>query len=267
MTGECRLLRHEPAAGAWNMAVDEVLLDRTQKRAEPCLRIYGWNEPTLSLGYFQTYSDRHQHAASQTCAVVRRLTGGGAILHDKEITYSIVLPGGHPLAARRDELYHAMHGCLIEALASFGAAARLCEVGTTVKSAPEPFLCFQRRSPGDVLLGEHKILGSAQRRRNGAVLQHGSLLWRTSQAAPELPGVADLSVGLIPSDKLLEGWLDGLAGRLGFSWRNEGMDTTEIGLSHDLAESRYKGEIWTKYRGRRAETASSPCDSCGVCSD
>ena len=106
MTYECRLLRHEPAAGAWNMAVDEVLLDRAQDHAAPCLRVYGWSEPTLSLGYFQTYSDRQQHAASQNCAAVRRLTGGGAILHDDEITYSVLLPGDHPLAARRDaDLY------------------------------------------------------------------------------------------------------------------------------------------------------------------
>ena len=116
----------------------------------------------------------------KTARRCRRLTGGGAILHDNEITYSIVLPGGHRLAGRRDELYQAMHGCLIEALAGFGAACAVCEGGATAKSAAEPFLCFQRRSPGDVLLGEHKICGSAQRRRNGAVLQHGSLLWRAS---------------------------------------------------------------------------------------
>ncbi len=252
MTWECRLLRHEPAAGAWNMAADEVLLDRAEERAVPCLRFYGWSEPTLSLGYFQTYSDRQQHAASRHCAAVRRLTGGGAILHDNEITYSIVLPGGHPLAVRRDELYQAMHGCLIEALAGFGAAARLCEADATARTAVEPFLCFQRRSPGDVLLGEHKICGSAQRRRNAAVLQHGSLLWTASSAAPELPGVADLANRPIPWDKLMETWLDGLAERLRFSWRPEDLSATEAHLSKDLAESWYATYTWTQYRGRRA---------------
>ena len=249
------------------MAVDEVLLDRAQEHADPCLRIYGWNEPTLSLGYFQTYSDRQQHAASQNCAAVRRLTGGGAILHDKEITYSIVLPGGHPLAARRDELYQAMHGCLIESLAGFGVAARLCEGGTAAKTAAEPFLCFQRRSPGDVLLGDHKICGSAQRRRNGAVLQHGSLLWRASAAAPELPGVADLAGRSIPSEKLVEIWLDGLAERLGFAWRPEDLDATEVRLSKDLAESWYSGDAWTKQRRRRADRGvglDAPSDVGGV---
>ena len=93
-----------------------MLLERAQEQAAACLRFYGWSEPTLSLGYFQTYADRQEHPPSLPCAAVRRLTGGGAILHDAELTYSIVLPGTHPLAARRDELYQAVHGCLIEAL-------------------------------------------------------------------------------------------------------------------------------------------------------
>ena len=100
---------------------------RTTSAPAACLRFYGWSEPTLSLGYFQTYADRKEHPPSLPCAAVRRLTGGGAILHDAELTYSIVLPGSHPLAARRDELYRAIHGCLIEALGHFGITARLCE--------------------------------------------------------------------------------------------------------------------------------------------
>ena len=126
--GRCRLLRHAPTGGAWNMAVDEMLLEQAEGRAAACLRFYRWSEPTLSLGYFQTYADRRQHGPSLRCAAVRRLTGGGAILHDAELTYSIVLPSSHPLAARRDELYRAVHGCLIEALGQLGIAARLCEV-------------------------------------------------------------------------------------------------------------------------------------------
>ena len=182
-SGRCRLLRHAPAPGAWNMAVDEVLLER----AVACLRFYRWSEPTLSLGYFQAYADRREHPPSLPCAAVRRLTGGGAILHDFELTYSIVLPGTHPLAAHRDELYRAVHGSLIEALGQLGIAARLCQPAHKIEAVREPFLCFQRRSPGDVLIGQTKICGSAQRRRYGAVLQHGSLIWQTSAAAPNCP--------------------------------------------------------------------------------
>ncbi|NIL97050.1 MAG: lipoate--protein ligase family protein, partial [Planctomycetales bacterium] len=68
------------------MAVDEVLLEWSAEEGCCCWRFYGWREPTLSLGYFQQYGQRWQHAASRDCPAVRRLTGGGAILHDRELT-------------------------------------------------------------------------------------------------------------------------------------------------------------------------------------
>ena len=74
------------------MAVDETLLFDAAENGTATLRFYSWDEPTLSLGYFQRYADREQHTASRTCAVVRRQTGGGAILHDRELTYSLALP-------------------------------------------------------------------------------------------------------------------------------------------------------------------------------
>ena len=140
--GRCRLLRHAPALGVWNMAVDEMLLEQAQDAEVACLRFYRWSEPTLSLGYFQTYTDRKEHPPSLPCAAVRRLTGGGAILHDAELTYSIVLPGTHPLAAHRDKLYQAIHGCLIEVLKRLGITARLCDAAGKIETARGPFLCL-----------------------------------------------------------------------------------------------------------------------------
>src|SRR5262245_57717493 len=89
---EIRLLSDPPAPGAWNMAVDEVLLTAAAASGQATLRFYTWNEPTLSLGYFQAAADRQQHAASLACTLVRRASGGGAILHDRELTYSVALP-------------------------------------------------------------------------------------------------------------------------------------------------------------------------------
>ena len=123
---ECRLLLDPPCPGPWNMAVDEVLLDWAAAHGGCCWRFYGWQEPTLSLGYFQAHQDRREHAASRDCPAVRRLTGGGAILHDQELTYSIVVPGGHPLAAGRDLLYQVAHTSLIAVLGDLGMVARLC---------------------------------------------------------------------------------------------------------------------------------------------
>ena len=234
------------------MAVDEMLLERAQEQAVACLRFYRWSEPTLSLGYFQSYDDRQEHPPSLPCAAVRRLTGGGAIVHDTELTYSIVLPGAHPLAARRDELYRAVHDSLIEALGRLGVTARLCDTTDKIAAAREPFLCFQRRSPGDVLIGHIKVCGSAQRRRKGAVLQHGSLLWQTSPAAPELPGVADIAAHPIELETAAELWLGGLGRRLGFVWQADDLAETEVCRAETLVKSRYACNDWTKNRGLAA---------------
>jgi len=154
----CRLLIDAPGDGAWNMAVDETLLEWAARKDACCWRFYQWREPTLSLGYFQEYGRRCDHPASRGCPVVRRLTGGGAILHDAELTYSVVLPGGHPLAARRESLYEAAHESLVETLSGFGVVAALCRPGGG-RPEGEPLLCFQRRAAGDVLVGATKIAG------------------------------------------------------------------------------------------------------------
>ncbi len=112
----CHLIVDSPADGVWNMAVDEALLDAATVEGIPTLRFYSWCEPTLSLGYFQAHADRKLHTASLACPLVRRASGGGAILHDGELTYSIVLPQSHPAAARPDRLYQAFHQTLIGTL-------------------------------------------------------------------------------------------------------------------------------------------------------
>ena len=88
MTAEARLILDPPADGLWNMALDEALLELAGESGIPTLRLYRWQPATLSLGYFQPYQDRESHPPSTTCPVVRRSSGGGAILHDRELTYS-----------------------------------------------------------------------------------------------------------------------------------------------------------------------------------
>ena len=256
MTDAMRLLRDPPAPGDWNMAVDEVLLDAAVRRQTACWRFYTWSEPTLSLGYFQDYNDRWAHDASGRCPVVRRLTGGGAILHDAELTYSVVLPSGHPLAAHRDRLYRTVHGCLIEALARLGVGASTC--GDTARTGREPLLCFQRRSPGDVLLNGVKIAGSAQRRKDGAVLQHGSLLLGRSSAAPELPGLQELAGRAILVETIMDGWLERLAQGLPARWVEDSLSDDERGEVERRLEERYRQALWTENRGRTEKSVRSP---------
>jgi lipoate-protein ligase A len=175
------------------MALDEALLEAAGQRGVCTLRFYRWSAATVSLGYFQSVADRGCHPASRACPLVRRQTGGGAIVHDHESTYSFAAPAGSPLAVNAMSLYGAVHGALVDALASLGIHARIHDGGTGSPGDRESFLCFLRRAPGDVLLGDAKIAGSAQRRRRGALLQHGSLILRTSPAAPEVPGLWDLT--------------------------------------------------------------------------
>ena len=192
------------------MAVDEALLEAAAE-GQGTLRFYRWSEPTLSLGYFQQYADRRQHEPSRQCAVVRRPSGGGAILHDIELTYSLAIPAAHPLAADRLGCYRAIHAALVEALADWGVQAVVLQKADRELHHRQPFLCFQRRAPGDVLVDGVKIAGSAQRRCRGAVLQHGSVLLGRSAAAPELPGLADLSGKQVDHRQLLDAWLQHIA--------------------------------------------------------
>ena len=200
-----------PRSGAENMALDQRLLEVAA--AEQCLllRVYRWSEPTLSLGYFQPYVQRLTHSHSSELPVVRRATGGGAIVHHYDWTYCIAVPQQVSIGSARPHsgvdlgasqpLYDCVHDGVIEWLDTQGIAARKWANDCAVDSAATPakpqhrFLCFERRSCGDIILDSHnvpghKVMGSAQRRGRGAVLQHGSLLLATSPYAPSLQGLA-----------------------------------------------------------------------------
>ena len=201
-----RLIIDPPASGTWNMAVDEALLE-SAGRGITTLRFYQWNEPTLSLGYFQAAGEREGHAASRDCPLVRRASGGGAIVHDRELTYCLAAPIVERFGRQANALYDTVHNTLVETLAEFGVRARLhAPAAINARPASQAFLCFQRRTRGDVLCGEAKIAGSAQRRRRGAVLQHGSILLARSPHAPELLGIGELTgIAISPGD-LIAAW-------------------------------------------------------------
>jgi len=185
------LIDDEPQSGAWNMAVDEVLLDTAIERDLATLRFYRWCEPTASLGYFQSEADFLAETRFSQLPSVRRLSGGGTLIHDFELTYSLTLPASQRLVARPPELYLLVHQAFIEVFAMRGVPLGLR--GVTVHRPSEPLLCFAREDEHDLVLSRHKVLGSAQRRRRGAILQHGGLVLQASPVTPELPGIGDLS--------------------------------------------------------------------------
>jgi len=249
---QCRLLIDPPAGGVWNMAVDEMLLQWAATSGGCCWRFYRWEEATLSLGYFQPYDDRQRHDASRNCPVVRRLSGGGAIVHDAELTYSVVVPAGHPLARQRNLLYETVHQGLIAALADWKITARICKDPPPLGPEQQPFLCFRRRAPGDVLVGAVKIAGSAQRRRRGAVLQHGSVLLARSAAAPECDGLAEIAGKLLSANALAEAWLDAIHGKLGVVRQDWPLSPQELRRAEAFARSQYGCRQWTENRQKPA---------------
>jgi lipoate-protein ligase A len=194
MATTCWVLPHETADGPANMALDAALLDAVAEDPSAAwLRTYGWTAPTLSLGYFQRWADAQADPRWRDAPIVRRPTGGGAIWHDRELTYALVVPGDHPLARPSTALYRAVHEAIARLLRAQGLAADRRGDAVAPESANRPFLCFTDRDPEDIVAGGTKVVGSAQRRRSGAVLQHGSLLVARSPTTPELLGAGDLA--------------------------------------------------------------------------
>lgn len=199
-----RLFVDVPAhSGVWNMAMDEALLEAAATDGIGTVRIYRWELPTVSLGYFQK---NEVHESISHLPRVRRLTGGGAILHHHEITYSCTLPASHSAAEKTEELYDVVHETIIRCLEPYGVF--LSPRGITQHAEggfhAQPFLCFGRQDARDLVRDGHKVLGSAQRRRRGAILQHGSLILRQSKFAPEFVGLQGVSPeAKLPSEQVL----------------------------------------------------------------
>jgi lipoate-protein ligase A len=196
--GYCFALPYEEGDGPANMALDEALLEHfIDQRERAYVRVYGWTTPTLSLGYFQSLAEARADERWRSVALVRRASGGGAIWHEHELTYALALRGGHPLARQRTALYRTVHAAIGAILRERGLNVErrqdreAAPPGDGDRRAGRPFLCFSDHDPEDLVCGGFKVVGSAQRRRAGAILQHGSILLRTSGKTPEHRGICD----------------------------------------------------------------------------
>lgn len=239
------LLIDTPGTGDWNMAVDEWLLQTARDRSSPVLRFYRWTEPTLSLGYFQHHADRIQHASSLSCPFVRRASGGGAIIHDQELTYSLTLPVNDRFSSAALDHYYDLHRSLIEALREWSITATLVAPGQRDNAA---FLCFQRRSPGDVVIADAKIAGSAQRRSAGSILQHGSVLVATSNAAPELPGIKQTASCSVDPEDLMCCWRARLLSRWNMTAHDMEINSRDVTTIKHLVDRRFAVNSWNERR-------------------
>jgi len=173
-----RLLITPPARGAWNMAVDEAVLEAVGRgAARPTLRLYSWDPPCLSLGYAQPLEDVDQERLrARGWDLVRRPTGGRAILHTDELTYSVAAPLDDPrVAGTLLESYNRLAQALLAALRALGLPAEMqAEAAVPAARNTNP-VCFEVPSTYEITVGGKKLVGSAQARRREGVLQHGTL--------------------------------------------------------------------------------------------
>lgn len=243
-----------PLDGPENMARDDYLLYASPYRPA-VLRLYRWDPPTISLGYFQPVAAVDALSPTlRALPVVRRQTGGGAILHDREITYCLVVAPEVAIAnTGPDALYRLVHELWREVLAEAWP-----QIATAPDSAPMPsprsgpFFCFERPGRTDLTLNGHKLLGSAQRRippgnnaASGCVLQHGSLM--LDQRFEGHPGASLEN----PTTETIRQWIDQFVMRLATALELTSTPTTwtkDDRAAIQERRERFASEAWTAQR-------------------
>lgn len=174
------LLLTDPMSGVRNMAFDEALMERARRTGQWVFRVYGWSAPTLSFGRNQTARGAYDAAALEARGidVVRRPTGGRAILHWREATYSVTGPDSGAGSLR--ESYERINRLLVAGLRELGVAVAPADERRAVAPGLAP--CFDHPSTGELVHDGRKLVGSAQWRHDGALLQHGSILVEDDQS-------------------------------------------------------------------------------------
>lgn len=189
-----RLLLDPPADGVWNMAVDEALLASAQADGPPTLRLYAWRGPWLSLGYAQTLSRIRAEACGRAgVGIVKRVTGGRAVLHGADLTYAVAAPEA-ALPPGLRESYALVSRALMRALTLLAVEVERAPRARGARQADPAtdFDCFARAAEDEICAGGRKLAGSAQRRAGAAALQHGSLRLVAD------PPFAARAAGLVP---------------------------------------------------------------------
>lgn len=265
MRFDFRLIVDREHVGAVNMARDEAISRAVSAGAQwPTLRLYDWAPPAISLGQSQRISSVNE-AACKTAGVdlVRRATGGLAILHTDELTYSIALPIAHPLA-EGDVMtsYRRIANAIVETLKRLGVRDANADRVAKEDKAKGP-VCFEAPSDYEVVGGGKKLVGSAQWRRVDGVLQHGSL-----PLYGDIARVCALLVDAPPAEKVREhaatlrdvlgrevtwdeaalAWQAAFADVLDIHFTEDRMSDDELSCTADLLREKYANEEWTRRR-------------------
>jgi lipoate-protein ligase A len=241
-----RLLPLETLSGPANMAADEALL-HSATGGVASLRFYTWAEPTLSLGYFQPAAARLSDPRLTGLPWVRRASGGAALVHHHELTYALALPPGRtwqdpaggPWACR-------FHYIVIRALARFGAKSKSVVCGEERKLGD--VLCFLDQTPGDLVADGAKVVGSAQRKQKGALVQHGGILLRQSEFTPSLPGLRETTGVEVSAGRVAEAVAEEFTADTGWRLEPGSWTADELALRATIEAERYGNPAWNEKR-------------------
>lgn len=255
---EWRLLDTGNSSGAMNMAVDEaILLACQQGLVPPTIRFYGWDRPTLSLGLFQRLDGGIdlKECGRRSIGIVRRMTGGRAVLHNRELTYSIISKTDSPLFPSHIKgRYRVIAEAILEGLLQFSIRGEISTIKD--KKSPKSPLCFSSPSWYEILIDGKKLVGSAQRVLVDAFLQHGSILLDFDKGMHQsifrctsfdiVDSISSLkTLGRpITLEKLKEGLIRGFEERLGIKLIPGNLTTFEASMAETLARDKYSHLDW-----------------------
>ncbi len=264
-----RLLITSPARGAWNMALDEAILEHIGRGASlPTLRLYAWDPACLSLGHAQPFADVDTaRLQAHGWEVVRRVTGGRAILHTDELTYSVIAPNDEPrVAGTVLESYNRLAQALLLAVQTLELPVEMKE-GKPAEPFSQNPVCFEVPSTYEITVDGKKLIGSAQARKKEGVLQHGSLpltgdLTRICQAlafknetareeaARRLlarAATVESSLGRVVSwETAAQAFIHAFEAQLGLTLERGELSPSETERTEELVAKKYDHPSWTE---------------------
>ena len=264
-----RLLITPPARGAWNMALDESILEHIARgESISTLRLYAWEPACLSLGHAQPFADVDVHRLqARGWEVVRRITGGRAILHTDELTYSVIAPNDEPVIAGTVlESYNRIAQALLLAVKNLELPVEMQE-GPENNTASSNPVCFEVPSTYEITVDGKKLIGSAQARKKEGVLQHGSLPLtgdlaricealvfenesRRAEASKRLlarAATVESALGRAVSwETAAQAFIQAFEAQLGVSLKREELSESESKRTDELVKEKYDNPLWTE---------------------